>query len=174
MSRKLMKRLSSHGPVPLFVKIIEGADRYAADLIGLFPNAFPIDVHSVKASSYQDIIQGNLFFDDLGLHPTRIKGRDVLVIEEIVDTGMTMKTVTDFILQHDPRSSQITTLIDKKSRRAVEPEIAIKFVVHPELDHEFFVGYGMDFQHMFRTMNHISVLTEELRNEVMAKILAIN
>lgn len=173
MSRKLVESFSNRGPVPLFVKIVEGADRYAADLIGLFPNAFPIDVHSVKASSYQDIIQGNLYFDHLGLDPARIKGRDVLIIEDIVDTGVTMKTVTDYILAHDPRSLQVTALIDKKSNRTVKPEIGIKFVVHPELDGDFYVGYGMDYQQMFRTMNHISVLTEELRNEVMAKILAI-
>ncbi len=166
-SRKLM--LEFDRGVPLFVVILEGGSRFACDLQTHIENWFPFDVVSVRASSYRrSTIAGDLQMNLFDLEQTqdRVHGRDVVVIEDIIDTGRTIKSVTEALLNFDPKTLQVATLINKLSRRSVEPDICIKHVLFPELDGQFYVGYGMDFMQMFRAMNHISILTDEIRREV--------
>jgi hypoxanthine phosphoribosyltransferase len=164
-SRQLLREFRQ--PVPLFVIVLDGAFRFAADTLRHLEKWMPVEIAFVKASSYQDTYPCSLEFNPLDLDASRVAGREVLIFEDIIDQGNTIKKVSDYILTLEPATVQIATMINKKSRRIVEPDICVKYVLHPELDGDFYVGYGMDFKHLFRTMNHISVLTDDIRKEVL-------
>ena len=88
-----------------------------------------------------------------------IEGKNVLIIEDIIDTGNTLKNLTRMLLTRNPKSLKIVSLLDKPSRRKVEMEgDYIGFVV----PNEFVVGYGLDYDEKYRNLPEIGVLKEEI------------
>ncbi|MEO1526954.1 MAG: phosphoribosyltransferase family protein [Planctomycetota bacterium] len=163
MARKIERDYT--GTHPLFVPILQGASRFYNDLVGSFSHSFQMDQEMVVASSYDDTTPGQLQFDPLQLNPERIAGRNILVVDDIMDTGVTLNTVCNYILQHKPTSIQVVVLIRKQNPKQDRFDISPKYVGF-SLKQQFVVGYGMDYKGCFRSMNHISVLTDELRDMV--------
>ncbi len=88
-----------------------------------------------------------------------IEGKNVLIIEDIIDTGNTLKNLKRMLLTRNPKSLKIVSLLDKPSRRKVEMEgDYIGFVV----PNEFVVGYGLDYDEKYRNLPEIGVLKEEI------------
>jgi hypoxanthine phosphoribosyltransferase len=88
-----------------------------------------------------------------------IKGRDVLLIEDIVDTGMTLNHIVEYLQTKKPASIRICTLLDKRARRIVN--VPLDYVGF-EIPDEFVVGYGLDFNQRFRNLPFIAVLKHDL------------
>lgn len=89
-----------------------------------------------------------------------IEGRHLLIVEDIIDTGRTLKHVVDMLKTRDPKSIKVVTLLDKPDRR-VQKEIDADFNGF-EIPDKFVVGYGLDFAEKYRNLSFIGVLKEKL------------
>jgi hypoxanthine phosphoribosyltransferase len=88
-----------------------------------------------------------------------IEGRDVLLIEGIVDTGMTASYIVRNLQSRNPRSLSICTFLDKPARRIAQVPVAFKGFEIPD---RFVVGYGLDFRQLYRNLNYIGVLGDHV------------
>lgn len=88
-----------------------------------------------------------------------ICGKDVLIVEDIIDTGFTLSKVSEILKLREPRSVKICTLLDKPSRREVEVDVEWVGFTIPD---EFVVGYGIDYAQHYRNLDYIAkVIIEE-------------
>jgi hypoxanthine phosphoribosyltransferase len=88
-----------------------------------------------------------------------VKGRDVILVEDIVDTGMTLNHVLEYLQTKRPASVKVCTLLDKRARRIVN--VPVDYVGF-DIPDEFVVGYGLDFQQRFRNLPFIATLKHDL------------
>ena len=91
-----------------------------------------------------------------------IKGCDVIIVEDIVDTGRTLKTVKELLLSKGANSVKIVTLLDKPHGRVVEVDVDYVAFTIPD---EFVIGFGLDFDQKFRNLPYVGVLKEECYKE---------
>jgi len=134
------------------VCVLRGAYVFFADLMRLIDLPFAVDF--IIASSYVKSESSG----DIQIHYSmreNVKNKDVLLIEDIVDTGFTVKYIADLIARQTPKSLKICTLLDKKVRRQVEVPLDYVGFEIPDL---FVVGYGMDYENRFRTLPSIKVI----------------
>ena len=132
------------------VGLLRGSFVFIADLVRRL--ALPVEVDFMTVSSYgNDKVSSRQvrIIQDL---ETVIKNRDVLIVEDIVDTGHTMKNVTQHILRRQPKRMRTIALLDKPSRREVD--IKTDFLGF-EIPDEFVVGYGIDFAQRNRNLPFI-------------------
>ncbi len=138
---------------PILIGILKGSFVFMADLIRLL--GFPLEVEFIKLSSYGrgrstpgeiKVIQGLR---------AEVKGRDVLVIEDIVDTGRSVAFLVDYLRKKRPTSLKLCALTDKPSRRQVPVTIDYLGFTVPD---KFIVGYGIDWDEKFRYLPDICVL----------------
>lgn len=134
----------------IFIGILTGAFIFLSDLIRKI--SIPVKVDFVGASSY-----GSNTFSSGEIHLTKkleidIKDKDVLVIEDIVDTGSTLAYIIDYLRSFGPKSLKVCALIDKHERRKTrnKPE----YVCHT-LQEGFCVGYGLDYDGDYRNLSEI-------------------
>lgn len=159
--RKIQKRVKElaaqldklyEGRTPLVVCILKGSTIFFADLVRSMKTALTIDFMAV--SSYgAGTTSGELKIKkDL---TTDIKGRDVLIVEDIIDSGNTLYNLKKMLITRVPASVNIVTLLDKPARREapIEPEYT-GFVV----EDEFVVGYGLDYAEEYRNLPYVGVL----------------
>ncbi len=150
--RKLASEIRKdyEGKHPLLIGILKGSFVFMADLIRLLD--FPLEVEFVKLSSYGrgrsspgkiKVVQGLR---------SQIRGRDVLVIEDIVDTGLTIAFLLDYLRKKKPASLKLCALADKPSRRRVPIDIDYLGFTVPD---KFIVGYGIDWDEKFRYLPDI-------------------
>lgn len=141
---------------PLVIGILKGSFIFLADLVRLLD--FPLEIEFVRLSSYG---RGRTTAGKLnvvqGLH-SDIRGRDVLVIEDIVDTGQSVSFLMDYLLKKKPASLRLCVLTDKPSRRQVEVSVDYLGFTVPD---RFLVGYGLDFDEKYRNLPDICALREE-------------
>ena len=138
------------GKNPLLVGVLKGSFVFMADLIRLLD--FPIEVDFVRLSSYG---RGRSTPGELkvvqGLR-SRIRGRDVLVVEDIVDTGHSVAFLLDYLRKKKPASLKLCSLTSKPSRRQVSVDIDYLGFNVPD---RFIVGYGLDWDEKFRYLPDI-------------------
>ncbi|MFC1957647.1 hypoxanthine phosphoribosyltransferase [Chloroflexota bacterium] len=154
-----VKRLASEisrdyqGRNPLLIGILKGSFMFMADLVRLLD--FPLELEFIGLSSYgrEKDSSGKVSV----VHGLRspIKGKDVLVIEDIVDTGLTTAFLLDYLSQEKPASLKLCALTDKPSRRQVPVNIDYLGLTVPD---KFLVGYGLDWDEKFRNLPDICVL----------------
>lgn len=135
---------------PLLICILKGSFIFMADLIRQIN--MPLEVDFVKLSSYgsNKTTSGKVKMVQ-GLN-TLIKGRDVLVVEDIVDTGLTISALLDYLGKKKPASLKLCTLADKPSRRKVPVTIDYLGFTVPD---KFIIGYGIDWDEKFRYLPNI-------------------
>lgn len=144
------------GPNLVLVGVLKGVFIFMADLVRALP--FPVEVDFVRLCSY-----GAGTTTSGEVHITKdvemsLKGRDVLIVEDIVDTGLTLDFLRQHLLTHHPRSLKICCFIDKQERREVDvPLDYVGFVV----EKGFLVGYGLDCGEQSRTLPEIFVLEKD-------------
>jgi len=135
---------------PLLIGILKGSFMFMADLIRLLD--FPLEVEFIRLSSYG---RGRSTPGEIkvvqGLR-SLVKGRDVLVIEDIVDTGLTISFLLDYLWKRKPASLKLCALTDKPSRRQVPVTIDYLGFTVPN---KFIVGYGIDWDEKFRYLPDI-------------------
>ncbi|MEK6969144.1 MAG: hypoxanthine phosphoribosyltransferase [Nanoarchaeota archaeon] len=135
--------------------ILRGASRFFHDLIK-WPLEAEVDYW--PAGSYSGTTStGTVKLGNFDL--TKISGRKVLLVEDIIDTGRTLNKIRNEILSQNPRSLDIVCLLDKPSCRKVDVPVNYVGFIIPD---EFVVGYGLDFNERYRDLNHIGVLKEEV------------
>ncbi len=139
--------------IPLLVGVLKGSFVFLADLIRQMQR--PVEIDFIRLSSYGDEVQssGNVKLS-MGVSSS-IKGREVLVVEDIVDTGLTSSYIFGYLRRKGASSVKLCTLLDKPSRRqvSVTPDY-LGFTV----PNEFMVGYGLDFEQQYRHLPDIHVL----------------
>nr|MBC8511976.1 hypoxanthine phosphoribosyltransferase [Dehalococcoidia bacterium] len=138
------------GKQPLLIGVLKGSFVFMADLIRQLE--LPVEVDFVKLSSYGagketsgkvKVVQGL---------KTPINSRDVLVVEDIVDTGLTLSFLLDYLRKKKPASLRLCALTDKPSRRQVPVTINYLGFTVPD---KFIVGYGIDWNEKFRYLPDI-------------------
>ena len=140
------------------VSVLKGSLPFMADLMRAIE--IPVQVDLMEVSSY-----GGATTETSGLVrilkdlSSSIADRDVLIVEDIIDTGLTLNYLLRYLRGKNPRSLRICALLDKPARRLVEIPIDYTGFTIPD---EFVVGYGLDFGEYYRNLPFIGVLRREL------------
>lgn len=145
-----------HGKHPVLIGILKGSFMFMADLIRRLD--LPLEVEFIRLSSYGrgKVSSGKIKVVQGLLSP--IRGRDVIVIEDIVDTGLTIAFLLDYLRKKKPASLKLCALTDKPSRRQVPVNIDYLGLTVPN---KFIVGYGLDWDEKFRYLPDICVVEGE-------------
>jgi len=151
-------RQDYQGKNPLLLGILKGSFMFMADLIRLLD--FPLEVEFVRLSSYGGGRESSGKIKVVQGLRSEVRGRDVLVIEDIVDTGLTIAFLLDYLRKKKPASLKLCSLTDKPSRRQVPVTIDYLGFTVPD---KFIVGYGLDWDEKFRYLPDICVLEQENR-----------
>jgi len=142
---------------PLFVCILRGAFVFLADLVREVDIPISVDFMAISSYSGQTESSGQVkILKDLD---TPIEDRHVLIIEDIVDTGLTMDAVTRLLKTRKPKSIKICTLLDKVERRIINVKVDYYGFRVPN---SFVVGYGLDYQEKYRNLPYIGILKEKV------------
>lgn len=138
----------------VFVVVLKGSFVFAADLMRAA--GVPCSVCFVRAQSYDGTCSNGHV--RITLEPEdRLEGKHLLVVEDILDTGLTVTSILECLEKHRPASLALCTLLDKPARRKVS--VSADYVGF-EIDNEFVVGYGLDFDEQYRNLPAIHVLQE--------------
>jgi len=140
---------------PLLIGVLKGSFVFMADLIRQID--LPLEVDFIRLSSYGAARESSGKVRVIQGVKTPIKGRDVLVIEDIVDTGITTSFLLDYLRKNKPTSLKLCALTNKPSRRKVPVSIDYLGFTVPN---KFIVGYGIDCDEKFRNLPHIYTLED--------------
>jgi hypoxanthine phosphoribosyltransferase len=141
------------GERPVMVGVLTGAAVFLADLARQV--LLPVELDFVAISSYGRATRSTgevQVLKDLA-HP--IDGRHVIVVEDIVDTGLTLRYLVEALVARRPASVSTCVLLDKPSRRIVEVPVRYRGF---EIEDQFVVGYGLDYAGLYRNLPYIGVL----------------
>jgi len=144
------------GKHPLLIGVLKGSFMFMADLIRHLD--LPLEVEFIRLSSYGRGIQTSGKIKVVQGLRSSIKGRDVIVIEDIMDTGLTIAFLLDYLRKKKPASLKLCALTDKPSRRQVPVNIDYLGFTVPN---KFIVGYGLDWDEKFRYLPHICFVEVE-------------
>lgn len=144
----------------LLVCVLRGAFMFLADLMRCI--TIPHEVDFMATASYGRSTESSGIVRILKDLNTSIEGHDVLVVEDIVDSGLTLQYLLRLLRDRNPASLRVCCLLDKKERRKVEvPLDYVGFTV----PNEFVVGYGLDYDGLYRNLPFVGVLKPELFEE---------
>jgi hypoxanthine phosphoribosyltransferase len=136
--------------VPVFVGVLNGSFIFLADLVKEI--TLSSEVTFVKISSYNGDKSTGKVKEEIGLNMD-LKGRDVIIVEDIVDTGTTLRYLLGKIKEHNPASVKICTLLLKP--KSLKQEMEEITYVGFEIPNEFVVGYGLDYNGLGRNLKNI-------------------
>lgn len=158
-ARELGQKLTKdyQGKNPILVGILKGSVPFMAELIKHIDTHIELDFMLV--SSYHGGISSTGVINIIKDMDQDIKGRDILFVEDIIDTGKTLKSLKELFEGRQPASVKIATLLDKPEGRLVEIEADYTCFTIPN---EFVVGYGLDYDENYRNLPYIGVLKEEV------------
>jgi hypoxanthine phosphoribosyltransferase len=143
------------------IAVLHGSLMFVADLLRRIPLPLKLDCLSVasyhgKAQSSGEVVFKQVALPDVG-------DRDILVLDDILDSGFTLAAVRKALETARPHSIRICVLLSKKKQRT--REVAADYVGF-EIEDEFVVGYGLDFRERYRNLPYIGVLRRELREQL--------
>ena len=139
---------------PLFLAVLNGSFMFAADLMKLI--TIPCEISFVKLASYQGVISTGSVREVIGINEN-LSGRTVVIVEDIVDTGLTMKRMIESIGTRNPASVHICTLLLKPEK--LQEELDVEYVAM-EIPNDFIVGYGLDYDQQGRNLRDIYTVAE--------------
>ncbi|MCX5816646.1 MAG: hypoxanthine phosphoribosyltransferase [Proteobacteria bacterium] len=140
----------------LFVCLLKGSFMFLSDLIRCIKNPSTVDFMRVSSYGAATKSKGEVTVTkDL---EESIEGKNVIIIEDIIDSGLTLKTIKELLLQRNPKSLKICALLDKRARREVEME---GDYVGLTIDDGFVVGYGIDYAEHYRNLPEICVVEKD-------------
>ena len=153
MSRDVREVLGNKDPI--FVCVLKGAFMFVADLVRQLD--FPFSIDLLRASSYGDsVVTSGEVRMDLDLQQS-ISNRHVLIVEDIVDTGLTVKYLKANLETRNPASVRVCTLLHKPANNV---KLAPLDFCGFEIPNHFVVGYGLDWQGYYRNLPHIAQVHE--------------
>lgn len=134
----------------LVISLLKGAFVFTADLVREINLPVEIDFLTTSSYGHGQESSGNVkFITDLTVE---VKGKDVLIVDDIMDSGITMNEVKEYILSKNPNSVKVCTMLDKPSRRTVD--LTPDYVGY-EIPDVFIVGYGLNYEQYYRNTPYI-------------------
>ncbi len=143
------------GKNPLFLAVLNGSFVFAADLMRMI--TIPCEISFVKLASYQGTMSTGTIKEVFGINED-ISGRDIIIVEDIVESGLTMKRMLESLGTRNPASIHICTLLLKPEKLKVNLNIEYAAM---EIPNDFIVGYGLDYDQQGRNLRNIYTLVEE-------------
>lgn len=143
------------GQEPLFLVVLNGSFIFAADLMREI--TLPAEVSFVKLASYQGTASTGTVREVIGLN-TDITGRPIIIVEDIVESGVTIAHMIATLKKQNPKSIDICTLLLKPEK--LEVQLDIRYVAM-EIPNDFIVGYGLDYNEQGRNLKDIYTIKED-------------
>lgn len=141
------------GRDPVLVSVLKGSIVFLADLIRAMDIPLSVDLMEVSSYGAGTETSGQVrILKDLS---RSIEGRDVLVVEDIIDTGLTLNYLLRYLSERNPASLRICCLLDKPARRLAEIEIDYRGFT---IGDRFVIGYGLDYDERYRNLPYVGVL----------------
>lgn len=140
---------------PIFLAVLNGSFMFAADLMKMV--TIPCEISFVKLASYSGTSSTGNVKQMIGVN-TDLKGRHVVIVEDIIESGLTIKSMLQTLSQHDPASVHICTLLLKPEKLTVDLDIEYTAM---EIPNDFIVGYGLDYDQQGRNLRDIYTLVSE-------------
>ncbi|WP_326908152.1 hypoxanthine phosphoribosyltransferase [Sedimentibacter sp. MB31-C6] len=137
--------------------VLKGAVIFLSDLMKRIE--LPLDIDFMAISSYGSGTKSSGVVRILKDLDAGIEGKDVLIVEDIIDSGLTLSYLMENLKARGPKSVEICTILDKPSRRTIDLNIKYTGFQVPD---EFVVGYGLDYDEKYRNLPYIAVLKEEI------------
>ena len=144
----------------LLIGVLKGAVFFMADLMRHL--TVPCEVDFMAISSYGDATDSSGIVRILKDLDINIEGRDVLVVEDIIDSGLTLSYLIRNLESREPSSLEVCALLTKPSRREID--VPVRYVGF-EIPNKFVVGYGLDFAERYRNLPYVGVLDEHLLSD---------
>ncbi|MDX8047713.1 hypoxanthine phosphoribosyltransferase [Gracilibacillus sp. S3-1-1] len=145
------------GRFPLAIGVLKGALPFMSDILRAIDTHIEMDFMDVSSYGNEMRSSGEVkIVKDLN---TQVEGRDILIIEDIIDSGLTLSYLVDLFKYRKAKSIKIVTLLDKPEGRTVDIKADI---VGFKVPNEFVVGYGLDYQERYRNLPYIGVLKPEI------------
>lgn len=145
------------GARPLVVGVLSGSFPFIADLVRAAP--IPLEVDFIAVSSYGDGARSSGVVRILKDLNSTVEDRDILLVEDIVDTGLTLRYLVDNLRTRRPRSTRVCALLDKTSARQLDVDIDYCGFECPDA---FVVGYGLDYAGLYRNLPYVGVLKPDV------------
>lgn len=157
--KELGARLSDvyEGRTPLVICVLKGAFIFMADLVKVI--TVPVEMDFMAVSSYGAATRSSGVVKIIKDLDVPVDGRDVLIVEDIIDSGLTLSYLIELLRNRNAASVSVVTLFDKPAGRTVELEADYTGFVIPD---EFIVGYGLDFAEKYRNLPYIGILKPEI------------
>jgi hypoxanthine phosphoribosyltransferase len=154
--KDLANRISGdYGQTELvLVCVLKGAFMFLSDLVRHLQ--MPVQIDFVRLASYGSGMKSSGLIEITKDIEVSVEGKDVLIVEDIIDSGRTIRFLKERLALSKPRSVKVCTLLDKKARREVEMEADY---IGKEVDDVFIVGYGIDFNEAYRNLPEIYYVT---------------
>ncbi len=146
---------------PLFIVLLKGAFIFAADLTRNL--SIPHEIDFITLFSYQNGMKRSADVGVINHIRSLIEDRDIIIIDEIVDTGHTLSRLIRTLKDHNARSHRICTLLDKPDAREVNIEVDYIGFTIPDV---FVVGYGLDYLERYRNLPYIAELTTGIKKTI--------
>jgi hypoxanthine phosphoribosyltransferase len=141
------------GRDPVLVSVLKGSIIFLADLVRAMEISLSVDLMEVSSYGASTESSGQVrILKDLS---RPIEGREVVVVEDIIDTGLTLNYLLRYLREKGPASLRICCLLDKPARRLAPIEIAYRGFTIPD---RFVIGYGLDYDEHYRNLPYIGVL----------------
>ncbi|MEB3220918.1 MAG: hypoxanthine phosphoribosyltransferase [Candidatus Sericytochromatia bacterium] len=144
-------------PNVLLIGVLRGVAVFFGDMMRAIE--LPLDIDFMSISSYGASTRSSGVVRILKDLDENITGRHVLILEDIIDTGLTLSYLVRLLQERRPASLEICTLLDKPSRRLIE--VPVKYVGFTIPD-QFVVGYGLDYDQKYRNLPYVGVLKPEV------------
>ena len=166
MTTRLGKQLTKDyaGKRVLVVGALKGAIFFMVDLLKKMD--LPCDIDFIDVSSYGNGTESSGKITVTHDLEADVTGRDVLIVEDIVDTGRTLKFMTDEMIKRGAKSVKCCVLLNKTARRTTEVEVEY-YGTH--VGNEFVIGYGMDFAGLYRNLPYVGVIKPQVVEEFSKK-----
>ncbi len=141
----------------VFVIVLRGAMMFSADLARAVDLPLTLDCIALSSYGNSHVSSGRpQLLKDLS---ENIAGKHVLIVEDIVDTGITLQCLWNHLMSHHPADLNVCALLDKRARRRVD--LPIKYIGF-DIPDAFVVGYGLDYQQRYRNLPFIGILPPEV------------
>lgn len=157
--RELGRKISVDyaGKTPILICILKGGFIFFADLVRAID--LPVELDFFVLSSYGDSTVSSGVVKIKKDLDVDITGRDVIIIEDIIDSGLTLKYLNGYLKQHQPSSLKICALLDKPDAHKTELDI---HYLGFSIGNDFVVGYGLDYAENYRNLPYIGILKKEI------------
>jgi hypoxanthine phosphoribosyltransferase len=141
---------------PVLIGILKGSFVFLADLARCLD--FPLEIDFIRAASYGAGTRSSGKVTLMRYNRTSLQGRHLIIIEDIVDSGLSVRCVLEYLRRKKPASVKLCCLLDKPERREIPVEIHYHGITVPD---KFLVGYGLDMAEQYRNLPDICYIEEE-------------